>query len=185
MKYITLLFIFFTFISCTTEITKEEAQKIVLNKNLSLTRNDALKDFYFTEGIDAEIQEPFAETESQYYFTLQHSTEKFIFDSKFKILQITDRYILALLNDNDSTLAVTFKLDGTPLNFLLLENSFGNNEFSIQREYKILKEGTFALNDERYDVEWIDFPTKGISKLTSQVKTEISLNKEGFFTNKP
>jgi hypothetical protein len=133
--------------------------------------------------------EPNAEAESDYYYFLQDSQEKFIHFKEFNnsnILELTDNYLLAILNVNPQhdTLAGTFKLDGTLINFLLLDISFGTNEFSIERTYKKLNKNTFLISDIRHDTDWILYPTKGINKLTSQRELTISIDKKGFFHTK-
>jgi len=42
----------------------------------------------------------------------------------------------------------------------------------------------FPLSDERYDTEWVIYPTKGINKLTSHSDINITINKEGLFVSK-
>jgi hypothetical protein len=168
------------------KITKVESLKIIKEKNLTLTNNDALSYFFYTEGLDKETQEPNAESESDYFYTLQESQDNFILFDMLKIsnvLSITQKYILVLLHPDDDydTLLASFKLDGTPINFLVLDKSFGTNEFSIQRIYKQLDTNIFMITDERYDVEWIVHPTKGIKKLTSHNDFNVTVNEKGLF----
>jgi len=169
------------------KMTKLESLKIIKKKNLSLSQKNALSYFFYTEGLDKETQEPNVETESDYFYTLQESQDNFILFDTLKIsniLNITQNYILVILNidDEHDTLLASFKLDGTPLNFLLLEKSFGTNEFSIQRVYKQLNENTFIISDERHDIEWIIHPTKGVSKLTSHSDINITVNENGYLS---
>jgi len=188
-KTITLLLILLFSVSCqksTHQKVNLDYIQVIKEKNLSLSQNKALKYFFYTEGIDKYTNEPISETESDYFYTLQGSKEKFLHFETLKesnILQITDKYILVLLNPDQgySTLAGTFKIDGTPINFLLLEKSFGTNEFSVQRVYKIVDEKTFMLSDERYDMEWLTYPTKGVKKLTSHNDIKVRINEKGFF----
>ena len=196
MKTILFLSLLFIFTACNEEkveikeLTNKSASdyvKIIKEKNFSLTQNDSLKYFFYTEGIDKEINEPYSEIESGYAYSLQGSQNSLINFENFEksnILAITDNYLLTLINvDSDfEPLAATFKLDGTPINFLLLEDSFGTNEFSIKRRFKRVKESIFTLSDERYDVEWIIHPTKGINKLTHRRDVNITVDKKGFFS---
>jgi hypothetical protein len=167
-------------------LTRQKSVQIIKEKNLSLTQNNALQYFFYVEGIDKETDEPNAEVESDYFYEMKNSQKKFIVLNNLKksnILEITQNYILTLLNaDDGKTVAATFKLNGTPINFLLLENSFGTNEFSIQRVFKQLTKNSFQLTGERYDTEWIVLPTKGVDKLTWKIENTISVNKEGVFT---
>jgi len=195
MKKIILLFIFLIFSACSKEntqqksilsITPAEAIKSIKNRNLSLSQNNALKYFFYVEGIDNETQEANAEIESEYFYNLKDSTQKLIHFDNFKesnIIQIREKYILVLLNleEEYNSLAATFKLDGTPINFLLLEKSFGTNEFSIQRDYKFLNQNTFTLSDERDDMEWLIYPIKGVKKLTSHTDINVTINEDGLF----
>ncbi len=172
------------------KVTKQVSDyvQIIKNKNFSLTQNDALKYFYHTKGIDKETNQPNAEVEYEYFNMLSGSKEHLLIFKDFtqkNILKITDTYIFALVNlDKDyDTLAATFKLDGTPINLLLIEKSFGTNEFSIQRTYTLSKDNNLLIKDKRYDVQWIVHPTKGINKLTSESATNITVDEKGFFSS--
>jgi len=184
MKILILLLIFI--LSACTSNTLEDITARIKEKNLSLTKDDAIKYFFYTQDMDKVTTEPNSELESDYYYELLNSKEKLIQFNNFKksdIIEKTDKYVLILLNLDDDyhTLAGTFAYDGTPINFLLLENSFGTNEFSIQRDYKLTNKNIFIISDERYDTDWIVFPTKGISKLTSHSDINITINKQGYF----
>ena len=153
-------------------------------KEISLTQEKALSYFFYTEGLDNEINEPLAEVESDLYSSFLGSKEKFLLLKDLKksnILTKTNSYTLILFSLDGDAFAGTFAPDGTAINFILLEKSFGTNEFSIQRTYKQLSQNTFSVIDERYDVEWIVHPTKGISKLTRKSVLLISLTTEGYF----
>ena len=174
-NFLLLLVLFFS--ACSNQATQS-------TKSISLTQNKALSYFFYTEGLDTQTNEPLAEVESDLYNSFLDSKEKFLAVKDFKnsnVLTKTDTYTLILFTLEDDTFAGTFKPDGTPINFILLKKSFGTNEFSIQRTYKQISKDTFRLSEERYDVEWIVHPTKGIKKLTHKSVLLISLTAQGFF----
>ena len=187
MRYIVVLFLLI-FSACSSS-TVDEITKRVKDKNYSLTKDDSVKYFFYTEDFDKATTEPNAEAESDYYYTLKFSKDKLIDFNHFiksNIIKKTDKYIFMLLNINDDSnaLAATFSHDGSPINFLLLENNFGNNEFSVNRTYKIIQKDTIIISDERYDTEWIVHPTNGINKLTRKSDIKIAINKQGYFFEK-
>ncbi len=86
------------------------------------------------------------------------------------------------MNQNDSK----SKLRGKPWDIIPFggANNFGNNEFSVKREFSITHKNTnpeFLITDYRYDTHWIKFPTKGDKKLSSKATYQVNINEEGKF----
>jgi hypothetical protein len=98
------------------------------------------------------------------------------------ILKITDKYILLLLKQDTGIRAVTYKLNGEPIESILISDTAGNNEWKAERHYKYFPEkNEFILTDIKTDTEWIVFPTSGKDIVSYKKESKIGIDNSGRF----
>jgi hypothetical protein len=110
---------------------------------------------------------------------------------KDDVLKVTENYILILLKSKSFEIrAATIQPDGSPISSILLFNHFGNNEYKVYRSFSFYEDipyqyepesNQFTFSDFRYDVEWIDYPTKGKDVITYEEESVISIDENGQF----
>ncbi len=128
---------------------------------------------YSVQKYRADVEQHFLET---YRFDLykKHQKEAKIFKKDNYLLMVFDK------PEEYPSLALTVDYSGRPIQVLLLQNSFGNNEFYRVRTFQY-KEGRFILHDRYYETNWIEFPTIGERVLTEEQLYEVYLDKKGMF----
>jgi hypothetical protein len=98
------------------------------------------------------------------------------------ILKITDKYILLLLKKDIEVRAATFKLNGEPIETILISDATGNNEWKAVRDYKYNPvKNEFIFTDRKSDTEWVIFPTSGKDIVSYKKESKVGIKNNGHF----
>ena len=188
----TMIFLMITLSSCNNLVGEKKGFMKEINDlkeskidSLILIKIDSIKTKYFLpKSPIVQAKHSFYDMEKKSHilkeYLINENRNYVIYPSD--ILKITDKYILLLLKQDIEVRAATFKLNGEPIETILISDAAGNNEWRAKRNFKYNPvRYEFIFTDTGSDTEWIIFPTSGKNIVSYKKESKIGVKGNGRF----